>query len=231
MNKIDVLIIDDDANFRMLVNLKLSSWKKDLNIIEAENLADAKKILDRNLPTLIVLDQHLPDGLGPSILSHKNTERAAILATSSDSSPELMGNAVKAGAGHFLNKTQIKEALFIPLIEALIESKKLEIELMEARLKDSKLDTIKTLISTLRHEINNPLGGIMGASYLLNIDTSAFSDDQIKALRLVEQSTLRIKTVIEQLYKTAEIDAEIQEVEKGSEKLFQVPGDSNWDKK
>ena len=227
MSKIDVLIIDDDANFRMLVSLKLSSWKKDLKITEAEDLATAKEILDKMHPTLIVLDQHLPDGLGPTILTHKNTEQAAILATSSDSSPELMGNAVKAGAGHFLNKTQIKEALFIPLVEALIESKKLEVELLNIKLKESKLDTIKTLISTLRHEINNPLGGIMGASYLLNIDTSAFSDDQIKALRLVEQSTKRIKNVIEQLYKTAEVE----EVEKGSEKLFQVPGDKNWEDK
>ena len=101
---------------------------------------------------------------------------------------------------------------------------------MNAKLKDSKLDAIKTLISTLRHEINNPLGGIMGASYLLNIDTSAFSEDQIKALRLVEQSTKRIKTVIEQLYKTAEIEEDIQEVKKGSETLFQIPGDPNWGK-
>ena len=229
MNSTTVLIVDDDKNFRKLVELKLKSWKNDLEFEIAENLGQAKAILEKTNQafSLIVLDQHLPDGLGPSLLDHPKTKGSAILATSSDKSPELMGNAVKAGAGHFLDKTQIKEALFIPLVEALLESKKLEIELVNSKLKESRLDTVRTLISTLRHEINNPLGGVLGATYLLKIDSTQLSADQHQALKLIESSGQRIKHVLDQLCAAAEIE----EVTKGQEKLFQVPGDPKWPEK
>ena len=226
-NSLKILIVDDDKSFRKLVELKLKSWNSSAVFEIAGTLREASDLLNREDSSfaLIVLDQHLPDGLGPSLLSHPKTKTSAILATSSDRSPELMGNAVKAGAGHFLDKTQIKEALFLPLVEALLESKRLETELLDSKLKESRLQTVKTLISTLRHEINNPLGGVMGATYLLKIESSLLSVDQLQALKLIESSGQRIKHVLDQLCQAAEIE----EVKKGQENLFQVPGDKKWE--
>src|SRR5262249_15710285 len=113
-----VLIVDDDFKFRKLVEIRLRSWRKDLDIQLADNLTQARAILD--LPSsrfdLIVLDQHLPDGMGATLLDHPSVQTAAVLAISADAAPDLPGQAVKAGAQHFLGKRQISEPLFIPLV-------------------------------------------------------------------------------------------------------------------
>ena len=195
----------------------------------AGTLKEARAALDdpSNSFQLVVLDQHLPDGLGPTLFEHAKLREAAVLATSSDISPELAGNAVKSGAHHFLNKRQISEPLFIPLVEALIERKKLETQLLNAEIEKSRMESIQTLLATLQHEINNPLGGVLGATYLIKVGGSTLSEDQIEALKLIEQSGARIRHVLEQLCETAEL----LEVTKGHEKVFHVPGDPDWEEK
>jgi signal transduction histidine kinase len=220
------LIVDDDVSFRKLVELRLMSWNSAIDVTCAGTLREAREILDVEGAhyELVVLDQHLPDGLGPTLFEHEKLRDAAVLATSSDVSPELAGNAVAAGAHHFLNKRQISEPLFIPLVSALIERKKLENQLMQNQIQKSRIESIQTLLATLQHEINNPLGGVLGATYLIKVGGNALSPDQIEALKLIEQSGSRIKHVLQQLCETAEL----VEVTKGHEKVFHVPGDPEW---
>lgn len=221
-----VLIVEDDNNFRKLLELRLKSWRKDVKITSAPNLATARKLLDEEVPAfeLVILDQHLPDGMGPTLFSHPALSRSAVLAVSSDSAPELPARALVAGANHFLGKKQISEPLFIPMLEALLERKRLEAELMDHRLRESKMSTIKTLLGTLRHEINNPLGAVLGAAYLLR-SSGELAEEQKEALRLLEDSGMRIKHVLEQLCKAAELE----EVIKGQEHVYHVPGDPAWE--
>lgn len=220
-------IVDDDVHFRKLVELRLKSWNPAIVFEVAGTLREANEILEKPGQSfgLIILDQHLPDGLGPSLFEHPIVREAAVLATSSDRAPELASNAIKAGAHHFLDKRQISEALFLPLVEAVIEKKKLERKLIQQEVQKSKIETIQTLLATLQHEINNPLGGVLGATYLIKVGENALSEDQIEALKLIEQSGARIKHVIKELCEAAEL----VEVTKGQEKVFQVPGDPDWE--
>lgn len=219
------LVIDDDASFRRIVEIRLRAWDKAVEISTAESLAQARSALD--LPgkrfTLVVLDQNLPDGFGWELLSHPGLLDAAVLAVSADNSPDLPGLTVKAGAAHFLAKRQVTEPLFIPLVEALIERKRLEQEVMRSKIRESRMETIKTLLATLRHEINNPLGAVLGGTYLLR-SAGQLSQEQTEALRLIEASGHRIKYVITQLCEAAELE----EVTKAKEQLFQIPGDAPW---
>jgi signal transduction histidine kinase len=226
-----VLIVDDDSQFRRVVQLRLLSWKEDLELIIAENITQAKELLDKLSEdglslSLVILDQHLPDGLGIEILTHPIAKQAAILAVSSDDTPEVPANAVKAGAQHFLGKRQVSTPLFPLLVEAILEKKKLEEELIKTKITESRLETIKVLLQTLRHEINNPLGAVLGGAYLVR-SGGELKEDQIKALKLIEQSGNRIKHVIEQLCHTVDLE----QVIKGKEQVFHIPGDPVWGKK
>ena len=118
----------------------------------------------------------------------------------------------------------MSEPLFIPLVLALIERKKLEQELLTARIKQSRMESIKLLLGTLRHEINNPLGAVLGGAYIMRL-SGQLGADQAEALRLIEASGNRIKHVIKELCEAAELE----EVTKGSEQVFHVPGDPDWE--
>ncbi len=219
------LIVEDDKQFRKVLELRLTSWREDIELTYAESLAEARAILnDIEEPfSLVILDQHLPDGMGPELFEHPALDPSAVLAVSADDSPELPAEAVKAGAKHFLGKRQVSAPLFIPLVEALIERKELEAELLKNKLEQSRMDTIRVLLRTLRHEINNPLGAVLGGAYLVR-SSGKLEDEQTKALRLIEQSGNRIKHVIQQLCETVELE----EVTKGREQVFQIPGDPKW---
>jgi len=192
----------------------------------AETIKSAKEILDEsaNYFPLVILDQNLPDGMGRELLTHKSLEYSSILAVSSDDAPDLPGQAVRAGVHHFLSKRQVSEPLFIPLIEALLERGRLEKALLQQRLADSRIKTIQTLLSTLRHEINNPLGAVLGGAYLMRT-SGRLGEEQEKALKIIEASSNRIKHVLKQLFAAVELE----EITKAKEQVFQVPGDPKWE--
>lgn len=226
---IKTLIVEDDQSFLKLLQLRLKNWQQDIDITCADSLCEARAVLNKAEQPfhLIILDQHLPDGDSASLFEfeHPALQNAAVLAVSNDLSPTLPGQALRAGAQHFLGKLQIREPLFIPLVEALIDRKKIEKELFEARLKQSRLETIKRLLATLRHEINNPLGAVIGGAYLMR-STGQLGSEQTEALRLIESSANRINHVLRELCETAELE----EVVKGEEPVYQVPGDKAWQK-
>lgn len=224
--QLHALLIEDDASFKRILEIRLKAWREDLKITVAATIAAARGLLDQmHLQfDFVILDQHLPDGMGWQLLEHPRLRDLTVLAVSSDEAPELPGQTVLAGAQHFLAKRQVTEALFIPLLEAMLERKGLELKLVKAQVSESRLEAIKVLLATLRHEINNPLGAVLGGAYLVR-SKGELATDQIEALKLIESSGNRIKHVVQQLCQAAEL----QEVTKANEKVFQVPGDKPWD--
>jgi len=219
------LIVDDDQSFAKMISIRLQSWKSDIQILMATSLQQAREVLDaqkKPIP-LAILDQHLPDGLGYEISSHPALKETTILAVSADETPELPGQTVLAGAKHCLGKRQVTTPLFIPLIEAMLERTALEKKLREGELNATKMQTIKTLLATLRHEINNPLGAVLGATYLLQ-QQEELDEKQVEAIQLIERSGHRIKHVLQQLCEAAELE----EVVKAHEQVYHVPGDTPW---
>ncbi|MBP9838999.1 MAG: response regulator [Proteobacteria bacterium] len=221
-----IFILEDDGNFLKILEMRLKAWNKEAKTTVAKSIKEAKDLLEKTdiQFTLAVLDQHLPDGRGLELIDHPKLNAAAILAVSSDNAPELPGNTVKAGAQHFLSKRQVSEPLFPPLLTALVERKKIEEELVQARIKNSRYQSIQTLLATLRHEINNPLGAVIGGTFLLK-SKGNLDPQQTEALKLIDESGIRIKHVIKQLCEAAELE----EVIKGQETVYQVPGDKKWD--
>lgn len=221
-----ILIIDDDDNFRKILELKVKSFLKDMEAVCFDNLEKAREYLREQKAVdfdLVFLDEHLPDGRGRDFLSEGWFQDLAVLMISSDTAPDIPGGALQGGAAYFLNKFQVKEELFKPLVNGIIERNNLQRELNEAKLKAVVVDTIKTLVATLRHEINNPLGAVLGAAYIMR-SSEKVSEEQVEAARLVESSGRRIKHVLDELCKAVEVDS----VKKANQKVFHIPGDEPW---
>ena len=220
-----VLIVEDTKSFQQLLSMRLRAWRPELKIVLAEKLSAARKILDEATePFLfVILDQHLPDGMGSELMTHEKLQSTPVLAMSSDDAPELPGATVLSGARHFLPKTQISEALFIPMLEALVARAAIEQERAKARVHEERLEVIRNLVATLRHEINNPLGAVLGASFILR-SSAELDPDQKEAVRLIEDSSNRIKHVLNELCNAAELE----QVAKGRDSVYQIPGDPKW---
>lgn len=221
------LIVDDDTSFAKLVEIRLRAWRKEMQVTQSQTLAEARTILDSsNVPfTLVILDQNLPDGRGFELFEHPALKDSTVLAVSADDSPELPGETVRAGAQHFLGKRQVAAPLFIPLIEALLERKALERRLKESEINEARIKSVRTLTATLRHEINNPLGAVLGAAYLIR-SQGQLDQSQAEALKLIESSGKRINHVLQQLCDTVELET----VNKANETVYHVPGDAPWEK-
>jgi CheY-like chemotaxis protein len=222
-----ILIIDDSKEFQRLLELRLKSFIPDANILKASTLNEACELLSSpQAPQLdlVILDHHLPDGSGLTLLEEPGLSGLAVLAVSSDDDPGIPGQSIRAGAMYFLAKNRVSEALFQPLILGLVDRNRVQRELDEFRRKATIVDTVRTLVGTLRHEINNPLGAVLGAAYILKSQESA-SDDLKEAARLVEESGRRIKHVLDELTDAVALD----EVLKASHKVFHIPGDKPWD--
>lgn len=221
-----VLIIDDDSSFRKILELRLKSFISEMSLKTFDNLTKARTFLkENNKPyfDLVIIDEHLPDGRGVEMIGEGWFEDLAVLSVSSDTAPEIPGSAVQAGATYFLNKVHVSEPLFKPLVEGIIERNRMRQELNKVKLDGAIIETVKTLVGTLRHEINNPLGAVLGAAYLLRKDQKA-SKEQKEAAELVESSGKRIKYVLDELCQAVALEP----VTKANQKVFHVPGDKPW---
>jgi len=66
MAQTSILVVDDEKLIRWSMKQKLESWN--YQVFEAENLKEARRILQQDSPDLLTLDIKLPDGSGIDFL-------------------------------------------------------------------------------------------------------------------------------------------------------------------
>lgn len=67
------------------------------------------------------------------------------------------------------------------------------------QIRTARLDAVRETTATLNHEINNPLTVVLGNVQLLLMRTEGLPADVIKRLRLIEESSLRIRDAVSKL--------------------------------
>jgi two-component system OmpR family response regulator len=78
-----ILIVEDEGDMSLLLELLLDNEK--MVVDHAHNLSDARDFVEKEQPTLILLDNRLPDGLGIDFVSGVDAEAEdAALATGAD---------------------------------------------------------------------------------------------------------------------------------------------------
>lgn len=99
-----ILVVDDEAHLRELLEITLI--KMGLDVDSAENLAEARQLLQNKSYALVLTDMRLPDGSGMELVAeisagYKNTPVAVITAFGS---ADNAVNALKAGAFDYVSK-------------------------------------------------------------------------------------------------------------------------------
>lgn len=109
------LIIDDEYDICFLLSRILRT--NNLAVQFVNSLEDGKSLLEKLSPSILFLDNHLPDGYGVDFISYvkeKHPSTKVVMVTAHDTSDDRQ-KAIQKGADYFIPKpfsaAQIKAAI------------------------------------------------------------------------------------------------------------------------
>src|SRR6185295_19134908 len=153
----DILIVDDEADIRLLIGGILAD--EGFQTREAANSDDALALLSQRRPHLIILDIWLQnstlDGMGLLDVIKVEYPELPVIMISGHGNIETAVNAIKNGAYDFIEKPFKADRLLLILDRAL-ESARLKRENEELRLKsgtEMELIGVSTAITQLRQAV------------------------------------------------------------------------------
>lgn len=108
----NALIIDDESDICFLLSsiLKNKGFKTDF----VTSLAEAATALKKDNPSIIFLDNHLPDGMGIDFIGHikkNNPESKIVMITAYDNTSDRI-KALDSGADYFIGKPFTRDAIY-----------------------------------------------------------------------------------------------------------------------
>ncbi|MDF2177093.1 fused response regulator/phosphatase [Aliiglaciecola sp. CAU 1673] len=143
-----VLIVEDSKVYSMMLSEFLQS--KGLRCLLALSLAQARDLLSRQKVDCMLLDHHLPDGVGESLLgfmAERNLNIPVLMVTGDDAG-ELMQECFKHGVSDFMKKPINLELLWLKLSRFLymhklhhhVQAQKLELDkLLDEKHREERL--------------------------------------------------------------------------------------------
>jgi len=106
-----VLIIEDEGEMCLLLNILLGEEELVLNHVN--NILDAYEYLKKERPSVIILDNKLPDGFGVDFISYIKENYPSIkIIMISGFDASVKDVALENGADFFLEKPFTKDQLF-----------------------------------------------------------------------------------------------------------------------
>jgi DNA-binding NtrC family response regulator len=115
-----VLIIEDEGDMCLLLNIMLNG--KDMELDHVKKLSAAEEYLQKQQPSVVILDNKLPDGFGIDFISFikQNYPGIRIIMISGyDGSAKDV--ALENGADLFLEKPFTKNQLYDAIVEMMKE--------------------------------------------------------------------------------------------------------------
>ena len=186
-----VLIVDDDRFVRMALSEALRSWEYE--IVEADNVKEAKKVFADEEPPIALLDIDLPDGSGLDILTwiKEQAPEAIVVMITGNVDVENTVAALRGGAHDFIGKPVRLEELRVTLRNAA-ETRDLRREVGHARTDRKRgfdfseiigeSDAMKKSIELARRVAASDVGSI-----LLNGETGTGKDLFARAIHFASE--------------------------------------------
>jgi len=106
-----ILIVEDEADMCLLLNILLTG--KDIQLDHVKSLSSAVSYLESDNPSIVILDNKLPDGFGIDFIPKMKKAHPGIkIIMISGFSGAAKDIAMENGADIFLNKPFTKDELF-----------------------------------------------------------------------------------------------------------------------
>jgi len=97
-----ILVVEDEGQIGLVLNMILSDRNFDLDYVN--NLLDAQEYLDKNKPSVVILDNKLPDGFGVDFISYIKKKFPSIKIIMISGFSTARDVALENGADRFLEK-------------------------------------------------------------------------------------------------------------------------------
>jgi len=106
-----VLIVEDEGDMCLLLNIILNG--KEMELDHVKNLSAAEEYLQKEEPSVIILDNKLPDGFGIDFIAHiKKTYPSIRIIMISGFDASARDVALENGADIYLEKPFTKDQLY-----------------------------------------------------------------------------------------------------------------------
>lgn len=119
-----ILYVEDNVSNRALVEAIIQR-QQDLRIHSVATIKDAKRFLKEMVPSLLLIDLHLPDGSGEDLVSYVKSKpelhNIPMMILSADALPETMERLKSAGVVDYMTKP-LDVAVFSKKVRELIGS-------------------------------------------------------------------------------------------------------------
>ena len=102
-----ILLVDDSDIFRSRLVEILTNNNSKSDILEANNILEAKEIMEDTLPDILITDIRMPGGTGLDLIKHVRKENPVTLIIVITNYPESQYKveAFKTGANYFYDKS------------------------------------------------------------------------------------------------------------------------------
>ena len=191
------MIVDDDENNIFLIRCFLE--KENFQVAEAPSGIKALEMIDDGPhPDLVILDIMMPEMDGYEVCrrlkEREETRPIPVIMLTAKNTTEDMVRGLNIGASDYITKPVNFDEL-TARIRTHLRIKNLEKEMI----RKEKLESILQMSIAIRHEINNPLTGILGVSELLTVDEEMPKSKRIEFAELIQNQSLRIRDTVQKM--------------------------------
>lgn len=195
-----ILIVDDDTFSLKVVSKRLQANGYDVET--AQSGPECLELVAQSEFDLIIMDYVMPGMSGIEVVEiirkDKNSFELPIIMLTSKNSSDNLVESLKRGANDYLTKP-VNIDIAVARIKLHINLKELNTQNMQQK----QAVTIATLITTLNHEINNPLAIALGH---LNLGFERMTPE-------------RFEKVVKALYRIADLVKEVQNITTNSKQV------------
>lgn len=185
-----ILLVDDDQDIADFLQSNLNL--RGFTVTHLLSGVGCLKYLEANVVDLILLDCNMPDMSGLEVLTNLReiypTSRLPVIMVTSLSETQNIVEALEKGCNDYITKPVNLETV-IARIRTQISIKRMHDE----NLEKNKLEALNEVITTLNHEINNPL------FIALNHLRKAHRRADYTQLEKVDDALVRITNIVKQI--------------------------------
>jgi DNA-binding response OmpR family regulator len=212
-----ILLVEDDPLQAAVVTdlLTLHGY----TVTSTQTLAEAREEVQGTPPDLLLLDRILPDGDGATLCRELKAEEATrelqIILLTARNRVEDRVEGLLGGADDYILKPFHPEELLARVhgclrtlalqrelkrkVEELAEKNQELLETQARLIRAERLAAIGEIGLAIRHEINNPLGTVLGHAELLLAQAETLAPEVRQKLAAISRASMRIRDVVKRL--------------------------------